>query len=180
MMLRRRGKARMVTGRWTELDLVGDPGRSPDLATLAQRLRDGLGRAVPFEAGDFLVVGKGFGHPTVSDWAALAFAKVAIGGILAARLTQRLRDSLLQAGVPILSLPANHPLREGDDVIVGFDAGTIEDVTQRRMTVTTELTLEEAALVRDAPAFALYGLERGPADPDVLEVGTKGAPKTPA
>lgn len=166
-MLRRRGRARIIGGRWTEQDLIGQAS-SPE--TAGAHLQQLLPRISAFEPGDHLIVPPGFGTPTRTDLPALAFAQAGAGGLLSTRFDPVFRESLLHAGVPLLTLRSTAAIQEGDDLIVTFDAGTIEDVSQRKMMVADELRPAELELIRMTPTLALYGLHRGPQDPDVVEV----------
>lgn len=171
MTERRRGRARLAPGPWTERDLLaGEAPDAPDLRAIGQailaRLRPG---APTFEPGDLLIVGPGFGAHTTTDWVALALAAVGVGAVVAPSMDRPLWEAFLRAGVPVL---LTHGLRgavdEGDDLTVDLDHGTVENVRRRRMLMGTPLGTWERDLVRTAPSRALYGAAVA-VDPDVLE-----------
>jgi 3-isopropylmalate dehydratase small subunit len=164
LTLRRRGPARLVPGTWTERDFLA--GSAP----LCQRLRpEGTH---PVERGDILVCGPGLGAGTSTDTAALALAQAGVGGVVAPTMDRAFRDACLHAGVPVLVLEGLPGIGDGDDLTVDFEAGTVEDVTRRRMLVATPLTSTEIRLIRVAPSLAWYGITPGPPDPDVVETVT--------
>ena len=173
MTLRRRGPARLIPGTWTERDLLASA--HADFAAFTNELRARLrpAGAQPVERGDILVFGKGLGAGTSLDRAALALASSGIGGIVVATVDRAFRDACLHAGLPLLLVP--NPLAaigDGDDLTVDFAAGTVEDVTRRRVLVATPLASAELRLVRVAPSLAWYGITPGPTDPDVVETVT--------
>lgn len=172
--MRRRGRAHFAIPNavadeiWADQPMDGD-GADEAARELLRRLR--APSDLPYERGDFLVAGPGFGLAAASDRVALALARAELGGVLSQGLPPALRNSLLLAGVPTLEAPALLPFIEhGHDLIVDFAAGTLENVSRHRVQVGRGLTPSELQWVRAAPAQQWYGMGLRPHKPDSGDV----------
>lgn len=170
MSLRRRGRAHRILGAWPEHDLVGDVGPFEHIPPRRLLERLSLETVLPFERGDLLLAGRIFGSPTTTDRVALALSLSGAGFLLADSVGAAFRESCLHAGLPVLAMPGlQASIREGDDVIVDAESGTIENVTTHRVMVAPALTPTELRRALQAPSLQWYGVARPPVDPDVLE-----------
>lgn len=183
MKTRVRGRAHQCGDAVGELDLVGvhaPDWRPNDLHVLLDRLphRLGLSPTAPLERGDLLVAGHAFGAETRTDWPAVLLALRGVAAVLCESVLPAMREACLHAGLPVLVHPGMRQMvRDGDDVIVNLEAGTIENVTARRIYVGTGFTPTELRILQEAPTRSLLGVRDVPLDPDVIE---EAAPRPPA
>jgi hypothetical protein len=173
MTVRRRGRVHAAAPR-----SAADLARLTP-AELAAELHHHLGLPTRPEPGDLLLLPSGFAAPTTTDTVALGLALARIGGVIAPRVHHGLRASLLTAGIPVLegAEPAAG-LAAGDEAIIDFGTGAVENVTRHRMLVGDGLYPHEVALARDAPALTWYGAAAD--DPDVEDLSPPAAPAGPA
>lgn len=161
MTYRWRAPCHRVPESWLRVELTLDAPVADQVAATAAALAERLrGHApCPYERGDFLLLGGGAGPGLRTDGAALALAAAGVGGLLADTVHDAFRASCLHAGIPVLALPGlSGLLREGDDLIVDFGRGTLENVRTHRMVIAPALAAADVALVRQAPARQWYRL----------------------
>lgn len=166
--MRRRGRVRILgSGARCPDSVAASAGAGEVHALVHAALQWSQREAI--EPDEFLLAPDGFGAHVINDAAAIALSRLGIAGVLADEVHPRWQESLLHAGVPVCSLVGlSASTREGDDVIVDFSTGTIENVSQHRVFVGQALTRTELGLVRDRPAWAWYDVPVAPRpDPDV-------------
>lgn len=182
MKVRLRGRAHVVGDCVGELTLIGPHAadwRPRDISRLLAEVPQRLGmRSAAWEAGDILVAGRAFGAETRTDWPAFLLALHGFGAVLCESVLPWMQESCHHAGLPVLVLPGlRAQIRDGDDLILNLEAGTIEDVTHHRMLMTTPLSPTDLRLCRDAPTRRLLGVWEARTDPDVAyESTTPGSP----
>jgi 3-isopropylmalate/(R)-2-methylmalate dehydratase small subunit len=86
--------------------------------------------------GDVVVAGHNFGVGSAREQAALNFATLKVGAILAESFARIFYRNALNFGVPCLFFPATREIAAGDELIVDAVAGTVENRTSgKRYTV---------------------------------------------
>jgi 3-isopropylmalate/(R)-2-methylmalate dehydratase small subunit len=153
------------TGDWVhERDLVEGLlplGPNPtDAAAVRAELwpRLGLGHPERFEAGDLLAAGRGFAVGTRTDGAALRLRRAGFGGVVAASVDVRFRESALRLGLPVLVIPSiKGSLADGDEVIANLLGGALENLRVRRLAVGTPLTDSDLRHLDEARGLELLG-----------------------
>ena len=178
-----------AAGDWVhEREILGDAvpavPRVSDLDSAAAGLLQRLGPPgpAPFERGDIMVAGRGFGLGTTRDHTALLLRLFGFGAILCGSVDMAFRASALRLGLPVLVLPGIRATVEpGDELIVSIDNGTIENLRSRRVLLAPTPTPHEMRVLAQAPGLALMGVpDPRDEDPDVMEVGPARRPDAPA
>lgn len=101
------------------------------------------------QTGDILVAGENFGIGSSRELAAGALKELGIAVILSKSFARIFYRNALNIGLPVLELPRDFEITEGDDVEVDIAAGKIYNKTQATQTQTTSLPPHLRSMVED-------------------------------
>ncbi len=80
--------------------------------------------------GDFVVGGQNFGHGTSREQAAFSLQRVGIAAVIAPTFGRIFYRNCMNLGLPALRCVEAHRIRQGDELEVDLEAGSVTNLTQ--------------------------------------------------
>lgn len=143
---------RIIPGKYT---------KTLDLNRLAEHVLEDVdaGFRTRMRAGDILVAGNNFGAGSSREQAPLAIQTAGIAAVVSSYFARIFYRNAINIGLPVVEV-GPHQIRQGNEIVVDLDQGTVIDRTDGR---TYQATKMPAVMVRILAAGGLvnYLLEQG-------------------
>jgi len=84
------------------------------------------------KAGDLIVAGENFGCGSSREHAPIALKAAGVSAVIAKSFARIFYRNAFNMGLPIFELSQSDEIKEGDEIVVNMDNGTVENKTQNK------------------------------------------------